>query len=313
MVALYFRRLFFSFFVLCLISPAVIAQEAEILILGTAQDGGSPHISCTKQCCLDLFENPDSKRRVVSLALIDRPSGKKYLFEATPEMPAQLDFLAKYEPEIADFLPAGIFLTHAHIGHYTGLMYLGREAMGAKAVPVYCMPQMKSFLENNGPWDQLVKLNNIRLESMEETRVVRLSDRISVKPFLVPHRDEYSETVGYEITGPSAKAIFIPDIDKWSKWERDIREEISRVDYALIDATFFDAAEINYRDMKEIPHPFVVESMELLEGLNAEDKNKVIFIHLNHTNPLLNPSSESSKIVEAKGFRIARKGMSLKL
>jgi pyrroloquinoline quinone biosynthesis protein B len=211
MVAFYYWRVFFSFFVLCLISPAVFAQEAEILILGTAQDGGSPHISCTKQCCRNLFESPDSKRKVVSLALFDRSSGKKYLFEATPEMPDQLDFLAKYEPEIADFLPAGIFLTHAHIGHYTGLMYLGREAMGAKAVPVYCMPQMKSFLENNGPWDQLVKLNNIRLESMEETRVVRLSDKISVKPFLVPHRDEYSETVGYEIIGPSAKAIFIPD------------------------------------------------------------------------------------------------------
>eukprot|EP00957_Ditylum_brightwellii_P156501 11911053-Ditylum_brightwellii.AAC.1 len=64
--------------------------------------------------------------------------------------------------------PDGIFLTHAHIGHYTGLMYLGREALGAVDVPVYAMPRMRSFLKNNGPWSQLVSLGNINIQNLEE-------------------------------------------------------------------------------------------------------------------------------------------------
>ena len=39
----------------------------------------------------------------------------------------------------------GIFLTHAHMGHYIGLLQLGREVMGAKDINVFCMPKMKYF------------------------------------------------------------------------------------------------------------------------------------------------------------------------
>lgn len=301
----------FLFFVL--LGSRVYAQDIELLVLGTTQDGGSPHISCFKKCCTNLFENPDPERRVVSLAVIDRFKGQKYLFEATPDLPEQLEYLAKYDPQITDFLPSGIFLTHAHIGHYTGLMYFGREAMGAQGVPVYGLSSMMTYIENNGPWDQLVGLGNIKPVSLHEGEPFRLSSHLSVLPIRVPHRDEYSETAGYKIQGPSATALFIPDIDKWSKWEKNILEEIQKVDYALIDATFYDAAEINYRDIKEIPHPFVVESMEHFQGLSKKDKNKVIFIHLNHTNPLLDPTSEATLFVEKQGFRIARRGMTLKL
>ena len=42
---------------------------------------------------------------------------------------------------------SGVFLTHAHIGHYTGLMNFGNEAMGTKELPVFCMPKMKSFFK----------------------------------------------------------------------------------------------------------------------------------------------------------------------
>lgn len=297
-----------------LISPVFLeAQIVELLVLGTVQDAGSPHIACNKDCCQNLFDNPDPSRNVVSLGVLDHTTGAKYLFEASPDMPVQLSFLAKAGADRVDFLPSGIFLTHAHIGHYTGLMYLGREAVNAREIPVYAMPKMKNFLETNGPWNQLVSLSNIQLNLLTENVATQLSGYLSVIPFRVPHRDEYSETVGFKIIGPNKKALFIPDIDKWGKWSRDIREEIKKVDYALLDATFFDAAEINYRDLNEIPHPFVIESMRLLADLPPEEKAKVIFIHFNHTNPLLNDSSEAFRQVENAGFRVARKGTKLTL
>lgn len=278
---------------------------ASIIILGAIQDAGSPHIACTKDCCKGLFEHPDLNRQVVSLGLYDSVNNKRYLFEASPDMPRQMKALKNYglstDSEIAD----GIFLTHAHIGHYAGLMYLGKEAIGAKDVPVYAMPRMADYLTTNGPWSQLVQNNNIALRPIENNMSIALSTEITVTPFLVPHRDEYSETVGYLIKGPNKSGLFIPDIDKWEKWDKDIIEEISKVDYAFLDATFYSGEEINNRDIAQIPHPFIIESMKKFEAMDINEKGKIIFIHFNHTNPVIDPASEEAQLVIKNGFRIA--------
>ncbi|MGY0040866.1 MBL fold metallo-hydrolase [Pedobacter sp. NJ-S-72] len=278
----------------------------SIIVLGNVQDGGSPHIGCTKACCKDLFEHPDPTRMVSSLGVIDPENKLNWLFDATPNLPFQIKALKKASEFSSKEVPDGIFITHAHIGHYAGLMYLGREALNAKQVPVYAMSKMKSFLEHNGPWSQLVSLANISIKPIENEKVNVLSSNIKVTAFKVPHRDEFSETVGYLIAGPNKKALFIPDIDKWSKVEKNIVDEIRKVDYAFIDATFYDATEMNNRPITEIPHPLVVESMELFKNLSKQDKDKIYFIHLNHTNPLLNPESGQTKIVLKNGFHIAR-------
>ena len=271
-----------------------------INVLGTIQDAGLPQIGCEKECCKNLF-NQKKNELVVSLGIVDNT--KSYLFEATPDITKQLTKLTKYNnSKNVD----GVFLTHAHIGHYTGLMFLGKEAMNAGKTPVYAMPKMKSFLENNGPWNQLVKTKNIDLKLIENNNPVTLSNTLKVTPIIVPHRDEFSETVGYRIEGPKKKALFIPDIDKWEKWNTNIIDEIKKVDYAFLDATFYSAKEINNRDISEIPHPFVIESINKFKNLSKSEKSKVIFIHFNHTNPIINPNSTETKSVLDKGFRIAR-------
>ncbi len=294
-------------------SEILLLTSPSLVILGTVQDAGSPHIGCEKECCTGLFTTPDPSRMVVSLGIIDPPNEQTFLVEATPDIARQLHMLRNIASFKNEDVPNGIFLTHAHIGHYAGLMYLGREALGAKGVPVYAMPRMKSFLENNGPWSQLVELENITLNPIQADKPVVLSSSITITPFRVPHRDEYSETVGYVIEGPEKKALFIPDIDKWDKWERSIVDEISKVDYAFLDATFFDGEEINNRDIKEIPHPFVMESMALFKNLPAEEKSKIYFIHLNHTNPLLIPGSDQAKKVQESGYGIALSGSVFRL
>ena len=280
-------------------------SEATLVILGTIQDAGSPHIACKKNCCTHLFEKPDPLRKVVSLGIIDPENTKSFIFEATPDITSQVKMLKELAGSSKE-LPDGIFVTHAHIGHYTGLMYLGKEATNASEIPVYSMPRMKSFLEENGPWSQLVRTQNIMLHSMENETVINLTSNLKVTPFTVPHRDEYSETVGYKIEGPKKSVLFIPDIDKWEKWDTSIIEAVSKVDYAFIDATFYDGDEINTRDISQIPHPFIIESMELFKDLSSEEKKKIHFIHFNHTNPVIDPESEAYKLVLENGFNIAK-------
>jgi len=304
---LYTAALFLIFF-------GCVAQQdnVSLVVLGTVQDGGSPHIGCKKECCAELFNNPDPKRKVVSLGIVDHQHQKTFLVEATPDLPAQMKLL-KTSLGKEQETPDGIFITHAHIGHYSGLMYLGREALGANQVPVYTMPKMKDFLEQNAPWSQLIDLKNVVLMPIMNQQKTSLTNNISITPFTVPHRDEFSETVGFKINGPNKSVLFIPDIDKWSKWKTAIVEEIKKVDYAFLDATFYDGAEINNRDIAEIPHPFAIESMNLFETLWDEEKSKIHFIHFNHTNPLLNIKSDQYKTVLQNGFHVAQFGQKIQL
>ncbi|MEM8508543.1 MAG: MBL fold metallo-hydrolase [Bacteroidota bacterium] len=306
----YFQHLLLS---LSIVFP-VIAQEPSVslIVLGTVQDGGSPHIGCKRDCCALLFEQPDPSRKVVSLGIIDHQNNMTFLLEATPNLPQQLKLLnttAQMDTEA----PSGIFVTHAHIGHYIGLMYLGKEAMNANKVPVYTLPRMKRFLETNGPWSQLVRLGNILPVKVEFEETIQLSRDVQIIPLQVPHRDEFSETAGFKIIGPDKKVLFIPDIDKWEHWGKDIRSEIKNVDYAFLDATFFDGDEINTRDLSEIPHPFVQESIALFKTLPLSERQKIHFIHFNHTNPLLRTDSNASAAVLQQGYQIARFGQLLKL
>jgi pyrroloquinoline quinone biosynthesis protein B len=309
--------LFSSILFLGLLSSLTVSTPRKdnviLMVLGNVQDAGSPHAGCNKACCKKLFLHPDPERQVVSLGLVDGLNKKKYLIEATPDLPRQMKRLYQESGHSGSETPDGIFLTHAHIGHYSGLMYLGRESMNSKKVPVYAMPRMTSFLASNGPWSQLVNLENIALIGLSADTNVRLSERLTITPFLVPHRDEYSETVGYLIEGPKKKALFIPDIDKWEKWDQQIVDIVASVDYAFIDATFYDEHELSNRKMSEVPHPFVTESMALFDTLSPQVRQKIWFIHLNHTNPLLDPTSKESNEVLSKGYHIARIGDRLSL
>ena len=285
--------------------------EVVLQVLGTAQDAGSPQMYCQRECCKPLWGHPELHTPVVSLGVTDPLRREQYLFEATPDIRQQWqDLSEELHPALAQ--PSGVFLTHAHMGHYIGLVHLGREAMGAKEVPVYGLPRMTAFIESQGPWNQLVRLKNIKLNTLTADSIQRLSDRLAVVPLQVPHRDEYSETAAFLIQGPSKTALFVPDIDKWKLWKRDLNKVLTQVDYAFIDATFFDTDELPGRNMDEIPHPFVLETLAKVESLPLEERRKIYLIHFNHTNPLLHAdrpvNADRVKQVEKTGLNIAQVG-----
>ncbi len=279
-----------------------IKSDKAVVVLGVAQDAGHPQADCQKKCCAEAWLYPGKGHQVVSLGLVDITGKKFWMMEATPDFKNQLQLLRSFYP---GFSLEGIFITHGHIGHYTGLMDLGREAMGAKSMPVYVMPRMATFLRENGPWSQLVSLENIKLSVLKQNIYERIG-AFMVKPFLVDHRDEYTETVGYEIRSDSSRIVFVPDIDSWKKLP--VASLVRRNQIALLDATFYDQTELPNRDISEIPHPLVIQSMEALDALSPRQKSGVHFIHMNHTNPLLDKSSQAFKDVKAKGFNVAEEG-----
>jgi pyrroloquinoline quinone biosynthesis protein B len=166
---------------------------------------------------------------------------------------------------------------------------------------------MKEMLEKNAPWSQLVSIKNILLQPLENKQKIKISENISVEPFLVPHRDEFSETVGFRITVKAKSLVFIPDIDKWQKWSEKLEDIVKSSDYVLIDGTFYADGEIN-RPMSEVPHPFVSETAEILKDLPLKERHKVCFIHFNHSNPLIQGNKAKIKELKAKGFNVTFQG-----
>lgn len=279
-----------------------------VVVLGIAQDGGLPHAGCLKSCCKNLWGTGNNEK-VASIGIVDPKTGQSWLIDATPDFASQLHILEN----IHKTKLSGIFLTHAHIGHYSGLLQLGREVMGAEDMPVYAMPRMKSFLYENSPWNQLLSLENIKIIDLKNSKEIKLSSQLYIEPFLVPHRDEFSETVGYRVVSNKKSLVYIPDIDKWSKWDQDIFQVVLHSDFALLDGTFYSSEEIPHRDMSEIPHPFIIETMDLLDNMNSKNRKKIYFIHFNHSNPAINYTSSVSNIIRSKRFNIATEGLKLNL
>ncbi len=298
----------------CAAAPRVVPSDAPYaLVLGSAQDAGLPHIGCRGENCERARRDPRQRRFATSLLIADPRSGKRWLLDASPDLPEQIELTRGHPPTRAVDGPRpplvdGIFLTHAHIGHYTGLMHLGREAYGARAVPVYASRQMDDFLVNNGPWSLLTHEGRIAVIELHSDLPVPLADGLSVTPIPVPHRHEYTDTLAFLVEGPSGSLLYLPDIDKWELWDRRIEDLIARVDVALLDGCFYADGEIPGRSMADIPHPFISASLERFAELPASERAKIVFTHLNHSNPAADPSSAAARAIGAAGMWVAREG-----
>jgi pyrroloquinoline quinone biosynthesis protein B len=287
--------------------------EPYVLVLGTAQDGGLPQLGCREPRCAAARADPSRRRLVTSLLLADPRSGSRWLFDASPDIREELELARPHPPTRVEHgarppLVDGVFLTHAHIGHYLGLAELGREVYGARDVPVWASPRMRDFLAHNGPWSLLVETHAIELRDMPLAGEVELAPGIHVSALVVPHRDEFSDTLAFVIRGPHRSLLYLPDIDKWERWDLRLEDVLERVDVALVDGTFFADGELPGRSMAEVPHPFVVETLERLSDAPAALRCKVVFTHLNHTNPACDAGSSAQARIESAGMRVAREG-----
>ncbi len=272
-----------------------------VYVLGIAQDGGYPQVGCKEECCKKAWENDDIKCYPSSIALIDTKKKQYWLFDITPDIKFQIRMLDQFDSSLA-----GVFITHAHIGHYMGLINLGLEVMNLKNIPIYLMPRMMKFIENNPMLNQLILSENIRLVSINSDKEFIVNNNIMIKAFDVPHRNELSETVGFKIKGKKKSVIYLPDIDSWDNWHENLLDLIESNDLLFLDGTFYNKNEIKFRDISKIPHPEIKDTMQRLLLLDENTKRKIHFIHLNHTNDAIRKNSKSHDIIVEKGFSVAR-------
>jgi pyrroloquinoline quinone biosynthesis protein B len=299
-------------------TPRHTAGDIYALVLGSVQDAGFPQVGCYTDRCNDgrALQASGHGRFVSSLALVEPAAERFYLVDATPDITRQLDLIPEpaFRARAAARRPFdGIFLTHAHIGHYAGLAELGNEGMGMQRTPVYCTQAMADFLAANYPWRFLVEQGRVDLRPLALDRWHRIDPMLEVQLWKVPHRDEQSDTVGFLFRGPDATLLFIPDINAWSLWERSLAEAVAGVDVALLDGSFWSMDELPGRTVAEVPHPLMTQTMDLLQGVADQGETRIVLTHLNNSNPALDDGGPQQRAIARRGFTIAREGMILPL
>ena len=273
---------------------------AVLTLLGIAQDGGRPQPGCTRACCQGLTEQ--DYRSPVSLG-IKTNNGTTLLIEATRDLGRQLRMIGN--PTIDH-----LFITHAHLGHVDGLGLFGRETMSARNIQLHCSPSMYSLIERTPAWNQLLLQNVLEFGKFPRIEI----DDIKVEFIQVPHRAELSDMHAIILRGENKSLLFLPDHDTWDETLEahscsTIRDFLNKydIDIALLDGTFWSGGELQGRDMSVVPHPTVEESLDRL-GCKESGDAEILFIHLNHTNPLYDTGSEAYNKLKESGWAIGEEG-----
>ncbi len=300
------------------VPPSPPRDTPYALVLGSAQDAGLPQIGCRLACCESARRDPSLRRCASSLLIADPRSGRRWLIDATPDLREQVELAEGHPPGRAAEGPRpplfeGVFLTHAHMGHIAGLLQLGREAYDVRGLPVWASPGLCEVLAGNAPWSLLVRSGGVELRALEPGGTVELAPGLSVSALAVPHRAEFSDTLAFVVRGPRRALLYVPDIDAWERWDVPLEQALAGVDVALLDGTFFADGEVPGRSLLGIPHPRIADTLARLAALPAGERRKVLFTHLNHTNPAARAEGAEAAAVRAAGMDVAREGLVLGL
>ena len=272
-------------------------MAVSLTLLGIAQDGGVPHAGCACSHCMAAHRDHQLRRHPVACGVLGA-DGSMHLIEASRSLPDQMRLWAETVGRGGVARPDSVSLTHVHLGHVDGLGQFGKEVMGVSNLPLYASSSVIAEMEKREVMEPFSPSEVSPMQGFEP------SEGCGFELFFVPvpHRDEFADTHAILIRGPSRSALFLPDHDKWDATLAEHGAETIRgwlaeigADLALIDGSFWDSGELPGRDMSEIPHPTVSESLLRL-GVRSEGDPEIHFIHLNHSNPLLNQEKEYDEL-----------------
>ena len=285
------------------------------IILGIAQDGGIPQASLSP-LNWDAFQRGDV-HYPVSLG-VKTVDGSGHLFDVTRSLSWQL---ALWQNKCEGTLKkiSDVWISHSHLSHVDGLRQFGEASMGLKGVNIRCSKLFANEIKSNDWINQLIKNGTFILKTWDDQSEIILEEGFSVRPIRVPHRNIGSDTHCFLIKGISKALLYLSDHDNWDatldfvghetplQWFSSIGANI-----VLLDGTFWSLNELRDREQNDVPHPPVSETLKLIGDRKSGDP-EIFFLHLNHTNPLLDSKSNEFNELVTKGWNLAEEGQVIEL
>lgn len=290
----------------------------KIRVLGSGAGGGLPQWNCNckncKNCRLGLIE----KRTQSSLA-VSMNNKKWILINSSPEFTFQInDLLTDYNHETAirSKMINDVILMDSQMDHITGLLSMREN----RRLNLYC---------NENTYDEIYNKFNI-LEILSyylDIKHTPINENRSFKVESIPEIEfipiyldskppPFSENREKPIKGNNL-GLIIKEVDKeqyifYAPGISNIDEKIANIvkksKFSLIDGTFWHNEElidmqISKKDSKSMGH---IPNQELIKIVNKYELfDKIYLIHINNTNPILNPESEECKKIEEARIKIS--------
>ena len=294
----------------------------KLIVLGAAAGGGLPQWNCGCKNCSDARSGVIPRMTQSSVAVsLDGVSWA--LLNASPDIRAQVDSCQKLHPLALRGSPiAAVVLSNGDIDHIAGLLTL-REKTG---FDVYATKAGLDILSSNSVFGvldpALVGQHQITLDAPFEP-----VSGLTITPFAVPGKvalflegdalnlEEVGEqTVGLLLEDGSKRAAYVPGCAAIPDW---LLQRLGELDLLLFDGTVWNnddmqrtgTGEKTGARMGHVPLNGDLGSLARLAGVSG----RKMYIHINNTNPILQPYSPERAEVLAKGWEIAVDGMEITL
>ncbi|WP_290050204.1 pyrroloquinoline quinone biosynthesis protein PqqB [Amycolatopsis solani] len=285
-------------------------------VLGSAAGGGSPQWNCGCLVCTAVRAGAAPARTQSSVA-VSADRRRWFLLNASPDVRAQIEAFPALHPREGRASPVeAVLLTDAELDHTLGLLLL-REA---RALVLYATPAVhKTLSDGSGVLRTLERYCPVDWRAVVPGTAIALADGLSCRAFDVPttKRDrfgsgtDHGRVVGYRLTGDGRTLVYLPGLPALTA---AVCAEIEGCDCLLIDGTCWRDDELARlglaaKTSREMGHLPLDGPDGTLARLPALDVRRVVFVHLNNTNPILLPGSPERRAVAASGMEVAMDGL----
>ena len=283
----------------------------RVRVLGTAAGGGLPQWNCNCDNCAGARSGQISPRFQAAIAF---SAGRDwYLLNATPDLPLQLAawpqlYLGR---NLRESPLKGVILSDLELDHTWGLLHL-REGTGWQLL---APPGILAGLARHLPVKEILK-NYVQIEEIplaaEKPYLIR-DPAGSVELTLFPtgtHAPKYSsgkkgEVYGVQLHNPESgqTLIYAPGVEQI---DASLGNWLSNAQVIMFDGTCYQADELirlgisrqTSLDMGHVPMAVSAPFLSPLPG-------KKLYIHINNTNPVLDPQSRERAELTKLGLGIA--------
>jgi pyrroloquinoline quinone biosynthesis protein B len=299
-----------------------------VRVLGSAAGGGVPQWNCACDNCTGARAGRRAQRTQSGLAV--SADGKRWLLlNCSPDIGSQIQAFAPLHPFKPRGTPiAGILYTDANVDHLGGLATLRQSGehhfivRSSAIVRTIATAQPAYAPFSQAPHRWLETPLDVPCEAASEDDIV--GNQLAVRALSVPgttpgydgRRRMPGAVVAYEVSdlGCKNRLLFAP---VFSSVDAALHAAIASVQVAFVDGTFYTPDELVAQHLlpkraESLGHQSVAGEAGTLERLRGIG-TRVIFTHLNNSNPMLEPSSAASPEIREAGAEIAYDGMELLL
>jgi pyrroloquinoline quinone biosynthesis protein B len=292
-------------------------------VLGSAAGGGSPQWNCGCPVCAAVRARPGLTRTQSSVAVsVDRR--RWFLINASPDVRTQIEAFPGLHPHAGDRTTpvAAVLLTDAELDHTLGLLLL-REA---RALCVYATPAVhKTLSDGSGMLRTLERYCAVEWRAVVPDADVSLADGLSCRAFDVPTTKQarfdlgvdHGRVVGYRLTDERSGGtlVYLPGMQAMTP---ALRAVIEGCDCLLIDGTCWRDDELirlglAHKTSREMGHLPINGPDGTLAQLPSLGVGRVIFVHMNNTNPILLADTPERRIVKDSGMEVAMDGLEVEV